>query len=50
MILCRQSVEAWRNPLPQTLQTNGLAPDRKNEKEIEIYDYILLLCINNISK
>ena len=43
MILCRQRVEAWRNPLPQTLQTNGLAPERKNEKDLPIYDYRLIL-------
>lgn len=26
IILCLQSVLAWRKPLPQTLHTNGLAP------------------------
>ena len=48
MILCRQRVEAWRNPLPQTLQTNGLAPGGKNEKYLAIYDYhLIFLTINN---
>ena len=42
MILCRQRVEAWRNPLPQTLQTNGLAPEGKNKKDLAMYDNHLI--------
>ena len=49
MILCRQRVEAWRNPLPQTLQTNGLAPEGKNKKDLAMYDYHLI-CFNGMSK
>ena len=46
IILCLQSVDAWRNPFPQTLQTKGLAPEKYNADFFDTYLIITHTCMN----